>query len=98
MVAKIPSRTALAAARKVVDRVALVLAEKSAKDGRVENDLIDRQQQVAFDLAVSTAEIVAAEEALAFAERRAQSGSDAGLEEKLAEIFLGETGEANGVV
>ena len=90
MVAKIPSRTALSAARKVVDRVASFLAEKSSKDGRIDNDLIDQHQQVAFVLSVSTAELTAAEEAIAFAERKGQSG-DAKLEESLAEMFLAET-------
>lgn len=90
MVAKIPSRTALSAARKVVARVATHLAAKSSRDGRIENDRVDAHQQVAFDLAVSTAELAAAEEAIAFAERKAQAG-EAALEEKLAEMFLAET-------
>ena len=49
-----PARAALAAARRVVGAVASHLAAKSAKAGRIENDLLDAHQVAAFDLAPVT--------------------------------------------
>ena len=73
----------LDAAKQLLATASATLARAAAKDGAVSNDLLDEHQVAAYDLAVSQAELTAAEEALAFA-----GGGE--LEKKLAELFLAE--------
>jgi (2S)-methylsuccinyl-CoA dehydrogenase len=63
------ARTLVAACRGVVDAAAARLARDSAKDGRVDVELLDREQVLAYDLASSASQVAAAEELLAYGER-----------------------------
>ena len=77
------ARTVIAAAREVVDGALARLATDSAKDGRISVELMDREQQLAYDLASSASRVAAAEEMLPYGERGDQ-------EARLTLAFAGE--------
>ena len=62
------ARTLVADCRTVVDAAAARLAADSAKDGRIDVELMDREQVVAYDLSTVTSQVTAAEEMLAYGE------------------------------
>ena len=62
------ARTLVADCRAVVDAAAARLAADSAKDGRIDIELMDREQLVAYDLSSLTSQVAAAEEMLAYGE------------------------------
>lgn len=63
------ARTVIAASRQVVDAGLTRLASDSQKDGRIDLELMDREQQLAYDLASAASRVTAAEEMLAYGER-----------------------------
>ncbi|MCC7538150.1 MAG: acyl-CoA dehydrogenase family protein [Deltaproteobacteria bacterium] len=78
------ARTALAQLDAVLAAWVAHLRELTSKDGRVSNELLDRHQVVAFDLAHATAAVEAARESLRFAEGAGP------LERALAVSFAGD--------
>jgi (2S)-methylsuccinyl-CoA dehydrogenase len=78
-----PARTVIAAAREVVDGALARLAADSEKDGGIDLQLMDREQQLAYDLASAASRVTAAEEMLAYGER-------GDLEARLTLAFAGE--------
>jgi (2S)-methylsuccinyl-CoA dehydrogenase len=62
------ARTLIGAARAVVDGALVRLAGDSAKDGRVDIELMDRAQVLAYDLSTVAGQVTAAEEMLAYGE------------------------------
>jgi (2S)-methylsuccinyl-CoA dehydrogenase len=60
------ARILVSACREVVDAAAARLAADSAKGGRVDLELMDREQVLAYDLAASASRVTAAEEMLAY--------------------------------
>jgi (2S)-methylsuccinyl-CoA dehydrogenase len=77
------ARTLTAACREVVDGGLRRLATDTVKDGRVSIDLLDREQQLAYDLASTASRVAAAEEMLAYGEKGE-------LEAQLTLAFAGE--------
>ncbi|CAN5488746.1 acyl-CoA dehydrogenase family protein [soil metagenome] len=77
------ARTIVAAARQVVDGGLTRLASDSQKDGRIDLELMDREQQLAYDLASAASRVTAAEEMLAY-------GEQGDLEAQLTLAFAGE--------
>jgi (2S)-methylsuccinyl-CoA dehydrogenase len=77
------ARTIIAAAREVVDTALVRLASDSQKNGRIDLELMDREQQLAYDLASAASRVTAAEEMLSF-------GDEGDLEGKLTLAFAGE--------
>ena len=63
------ARTLVMACRRVVDAAARRLAEDSAKDGRIDVELMDREQVLAYDLSTIASQVTAAEEMLAYGEQ-----------------------------
>jgi (2S)-methylsuccinyl-CoA dehydrogenase len=63
------TRTLIQACRTVVDRATARLAADSAKDGRIDVELMDREQLLAYDLATIASQVAAAEEMVAYAEQ-----------------------------
>jgi (2S)-methylsuccinyl-CoA dehydrogenase len=63
------ARTLVTACRSVVDGATRRLASDSAKDGRVDIELMDREQILAYDLATAAGQVAAAEEMLAYGEQ-----------------------------
>jgi len=84
------ARQALTAAREVTRTIAAHLAQKSATNGKVDGERLDQHQVAAFDLAHSVAELTAAEEAVAFAERQSVEGKGPTLEAALADWSVAE--------
>jgi (2S)-methylsuccinyl-CoA dehydrogenase len=62
------ARTLVSTARAVVDTAVARLAADSSKDGRVDLELMDREQVLAYDLATAAGQVTAAEEMLAYGE------------------------------
>jgi (2S)-methylsuccinyl-CoA dehydrogenase len=77
------TRTLLEACRAVVDGATSRLAADSAKDGRIDVELMDREQLLAYDLASIASQVAAAEEMLAY-------GGQGDLEALLTAGFAGE--------
>ncbi|WP_370326950.1 acyl-CoA dehydrogenase family protein [Euzebya sp.] len=77
------ARTIVAAAREVVDGALARLAADAVTDGRIDLDVVDREQQLAYDLASAASRVAAAEEVLAYGER-------GDLEARLTLAFAGE--------
>jgi (2S)-methylsuccinyl-CoA dehydrogenase len=63
------ARTIVTACRAVVDGAAQRLAADSAKDGRIDVALLDREQVLAYDLSSVASQVRAAEEMLAYGEQ-----------------------------
>ena len=63
------ARTIISAAREVVDAGLARLAADSQKNGRIDVELMDREQQLAYDLASAASRVTAAEEMLAYGEQ-----------------------------
>jgi (2S)-methylsuccinyl-CoA dehydrogenase len=63
------ARTLLAACRAVVDAAVARLAADSAKDGRLDVELMDREQVLAYDLSSVAGQVAAGEQMLAYGER-----------------------------
>jgi (2S)-methylsuccinyl-CoA dehydrogenase len=63
------ARTLTAAARQVVDGALARLAADTAKDGRVDLELLDREQQLAYDLATAASRVTVAEGMLDYGAR-----------------------------
>jgi (2S)-methylsuccinyl-CoA dehydrogenase len=63
------ARTLLAGCREVVEAAVARLAADSTKGGRVDLELLDRQQVLAYDLASLAGQVAVAEEMLAYGER-----------------------------
>jgi (2S)-methylsuccinyl-CoA dehydrogenase len=63
------ARTLVAACRTVVDGAAQRLAADSAKDGRIDIELLDREQVLAYDLSSVASQVRAVEEMLAYGEQ-----------------------------
>ena len=63
------ARTLVAACRTVVDGAAQRLAADSAKDGRIDVELLDREQVLAYDLSSVASQVRAVEEMLAYGEK-----------------------------
>ncbi len=74
--------TLVTACRRAVDAAAARLARDSAKDGRIDVELLDRGQVLAYDLASVAGQVTAAQEMLAYGER-------GGLERLLTVAFAG---------
>ena len=62
------ARTLVSACRQVIDAATARLAQDSSKDGRIDIGLMDREQQVAYDLSTMASQVTAADEMLAYAE------------------------------
>lgn len=77
------ARTIAEAARQVVDAGLLRLATDSVKNGRVDLELMDREQQLAYDLASAASRVTALEEMLAY-------GEQGQMEAELTLAFAGE--------
>jgi (2S)-methylsuccinyl-CoA dehydrogenase len=77
------TRTLMEACRAVVDGATSRLAADSAKDGRIDVELMDREQLLAYDLASIASQVTAAEEMLAY-------GGQGDLEALLTAGFAGE--------
>jgi (2S)-methylsuccinyl-CoA dehydrogenase len=77
------TRTLIEACRAVVDGATARLAADSAKDGRIDLELMDREQLLAYDLASIASQVAAAEEMLAY-------GEQGDLEALLTAGFAGE--------
>jgi (2S)-methylsuccinyl-CoA dehydrogenase len=77
------TRTLVEACRAVVDGATARLAADSAKDGRIDVELMDREQLLAYDLASIASQVAAAEEMLAY-------GEQGDLEALLTAGFAGE--------
>ena len=77
------ARTIISAAREVVDAGLARLAADSQKNGRIDVELMDREQQLAYDLASAASRVTAAEEMLAY-------GENGGHEAQLTLAFAGE--------
>ena len=77
------ARTLISACREVVDAAAKRLASDCAKDGRIDLELMDREQVLAYDLSSVASQVTAAEEMLAYGE----SGE---LETMLTVAFAGD--------
>jgi (2S)-methylsuccinyl-CoA dehydrogenase len=77
------TRTLIEACRAVVDGATSRLAADSAKDGRIDVELMDREQLLAYDLASIASQVTAAEEMLAY-------GEQGDLEALLTAGFAGE--------
>ncbi len=75
--------TVIAAARQVVDAGLVRLASDSQKNGRIDLELMDREQQLAYDLASAASRVTAAEEMLGY-------GSQGEYEAQLTLAFAGE--------
>lgn len=79
------ARTLVSGCREVVDAAAARLGADTAVDGKIDVGLLDREQEVAYDLATVSGMVTAAEEMLVHV------GADAGeLETMLAVGFAGE--------
>jgi (2S)-methylsuccinyl-CoA dehydrogenase len=63
------ARTLANACRAVVDGAVRRLATDSARDGRIDVGLLDRQQVMAYDLAALASQVTAVEEMLAYGEK-----------------------------
>ncbi len=63
------ARTIVSAAREVVDAALVRLASDSQKNGRIDLELMDREQQLAYDLSSAASRVTAAEEMLAYGEK-----------------------------
>ncbi|MGH3664839.1 MAG: hypothetical protein ACRDU8_01890, partial [Egibacteraceae bacterium] len=63
------ARTLTDACRQVVAAASRRLAADSAKDGRVDVELLDREQVLAYDLATVAGQVAAAESLLDYGER-----------------------------
>jgi (2S)-methylsuccinyl-CoA dehydrogenase len=63
------ARTLVEAARAVVDAASARLSADSAKDGRLDLGLMDREQILAYDLSSIASQVTAAEEMLAYGEQ-----------------------------
>ncbi|MGI9017182.1 MAG: acyl-CoA dehydrogenase family protein [Euzebya sp.] len=61
--------TIVHAAREVVDQALARLAADSAKDGRIDVELMDREQQLAYDLSSAASRVAAAQAMLDYGER-----------------------------
>ncbi|HUG85476.1 MAG TPA: acyl-CoA dehydrogenase family protein [Euzebya sp.] len=77
------ARTIVTAARQVVDAGLARLAADSQKDRRISIELMDREQQLAYDLASAASRVSAAEEMLSYGEKGE-------LEARLTLAFAGE--------
>jgi (2S)-methylsuccinyl-CoA dehydrogenase len=77
------ARTLVEACRAVVDSAARRLARDSAREGRVDLNLLDREQVLAYDLASIAGQVAAAEEMLGY-------GELGELERDLAVAFAGD--------
>jgi (2S)-methylsuccinyl-CoA dehydrogenase len=77
------ARTLVATARRVVDAATERLASDSAKNGRIDLELMDREQVLAYDLATIAGQVTAAEEMLAY-------GEQGDLEAMLTVAFAGD--------
>ncbi|CAN5764300.1 acyl-CoA dehydrogenase family protein [soil metagenome] len=77
------ARTLLSACRDVIDAAAARLAADSAEDGRIDVDLMDREQVLAYDLSSVAGQVAAGEQMLSYGE-----GGD--LERLLAVAFAGD--------
>jgi (2S)-methylsuccinyl-CoA dehydrogenase len=77
------ARTLVHAARAVVDGAAARLAGDCAKDGRIDLELMDREQILAYDLSTVAGRLAAAEEMLAY-------GEEGQLETLLTVAFAGD--------
>ena len=75
--------TLVAACRDVVDGASRRLAVDSTKNGRIDVELVDREQVLAYDLATTAGQVRAAEEMLQYGER-------GDLERRLACLYAGE--------
>jgi (2S)-methylsuccinyl-CoA dehydrogenase len=83
------ARTLVAACREVIDAATARLAADSATDGRIDVELMDREQVLAYDLASLASQVTAAEEMLAY-------GEQGELEELLTVAFAGDVAAALG--
>ncbi|MDP9405263.1 MAG: hypothetical protein M3O86_01480, partial [Actinomycetota bacterium] len=61
--------TLVAACRRTVDAAAARLARDCAKGGRIDVELLDREQVLAYDVASIAGQVTAAEEMLGYGER-----------------------------
>jgi (2S)-methylsuccinyl-CoA dehydrogenase len=77
------ARTLVDACRQALDTALARLAAGSAKDGRIDLGLMDREQQLAYDLSSVASQLVAAEEMLAY-------GENGDLETLLTVAFAGD--------
>ncbi len=77
------ARILTSACREVVDAATARLAADSAKDGRIDLELMDREQQLAYDLSTLAGKVTAAEQMLTYAEGGA-------LETQLTALFAGD--------
>ncbi|MEQ1580163.1 MAG: acyl-CoA dehydrogenase family protein [Steroidobacteraceae bacterium] len=60
---------ALAASRSLVDRATTWLAQRCERDGRIDADLLDERQVAAYELAIASSELLAAETLADYARR-----------------------------
>jgi (2S)-methylsuccinyl-CoA dehydrogenase len=81
------ARSLVTACRAVVDAATRRLAEDSAKDGRIDIELMDREQVLAYDLSSIASQVTAAEEMLAY-------GEQGELETMLTVAFAGDVAAA----
>ena len=77
------ARIIVEAAKEVVDAALGRLAKDSAKDGRISVELMDREQQLAYDLASAASRVAAAEQMLSY-------GEQGDLQAQLTLAFAGE--------
>ncbi len=77
------ARTLVTACRTVIEAATARLASDSARDGRIDIGLMDREQVLAYDLANLASRVTAAEEMLAYGEKGE-------LEELLTVAFAGD--------
>ena len=77
------ARTIVSAAREVVDGAVARLAASASKDGRISTELVDREQQLAYDLASAASRVAAAEQMLDYGEK-------GDLQARLTLAFAGE--------
>ncbi len=81
------ARSLISACRAAVDVATRRLADDSAKDGRVDIELMDREQVLAYDLSSIASQVTAAEEMLAY-------GEQGDLETLLTVAFAGDVAAA----